>query len=345
MTTSSELVSVIIPAYNAEETLSETLISVRAQSHRALEIIVVNDGSTDGTLAIAGLHAAEDPRIRIVSQDNGGAAVARNRGIAEARGALIAPVDADDLWRPDKIMRQLAALEKAGPETGLVYTWFAVIDQKSRVVSLSHRPEAEGDVLGAMCRHNIVGNGSSPLFRKDALLEVGGYDVLQPHFCEDLRLYFRIAERFHFAVVRDHLTGYRQSSRSMSNRVMDMLRAYDTVLAEMRPRYPQYEHDFIEARADMVRWLFRKALKGGQLQNAVLLYGAAFKMSSRLAAELVLDEAQGWDESLRSRLRSTFSRNLLNMLAGRPGGYFLGLSCTFYSACALLANAISASSL
>src|SRR5262249_31909993 len=150
------------------------------------------------TAAIAARHAGEDPRIRILTQKNCGAALARNRAIADAKGQLIAPIDADDLWRPDKIARQLDVLRNAGPRVGLVYTWFAAIDRKGRVTSLSHRPDAEGDVVRAMCRGNIVGNGSSPLIPKQVLMEVGCYDPQHPHFCEDLRLYFRIAERYHF---------------------------------------------------------------------------------------------------------------------------------------------------
>jgi glycosyltransferase involved in cell wall biosynthesis len=322
MSDGTELVSVIIPAHNAAQTLSETLNSVRAQSHAALEIIVVDDGSRDETAAIAARHATDDPRIRVISQKNSGAALARNRAIAEARGALIAPVDADDLWRPDKIARQVAVLRSGGPRLGLVYTWFAAIDRKGRVTSLSHRPEAEGDVVRAMCRGNVVGNGSSPLIPKQVLMEVGCYDPQNPHFCEDLRLYFRIAERYHFGVVRDHLTGYRQTTGSMSNRVLDMLKAYDDVLDEVRPRYPQYATEFEDARADMVRWLFRKSVKAGLFYQSATLYALALRTSARLATVLILDEAEDWDESLRSRIHSTLSRNLSSALHG-PGRYFL----------------------
>jgi glycosyltransferase involved in cell wall biosynthesis len=324
MTSSPELVSVIIPAYNASETLGETLASVRSQSHRALDIIVIDDGSDDETGAIARGHAEEDPRIRILRQDNAGAAVARNHGIAEARGALIAPIDADDLWRPDKIARQIQVLAQGGPGIGLVYTWFAAIDRKGRVTSLSHRPFAEGHVVQQMCRRNLVGNGSAPLIPKHVLTEIGGYDPVQPHFCEDLRLYLRIAERYEFALVRDHLTGYRQTTRSMSNRVEEMLHAYDEVLQEFRPKYPQFETEFKHARGDMIRWLFRKAVKAGQMRQAGRLFSTALMTSPVLAGELILDEAEDLDEGLRSRIRSTFSRNVTTIMGGNPGQLFLG---------------------
>src|SRR5689334_7548849 len=116
------MVSAVVPAYNAEATLRETLESVRSQTHERLEIIVVDDGSTDGTVAIVEAQQQIDPRIRLIRQKNAGVATARNAGAAAAKGAYLAPVDADDLWHPTKIERQLAAFAHAGPEVGLVYT-------------------------------------------------------------------------------------------------------------------------------------------------------------------------------------------------------------------------------
>lgn len=110
MSTSTCLVSVVIPAFNAEATIDETLCSVRSQSHERLEIIVVDDGSTDDTVAVAERHADRDPRITIIRQDNAGVAAARNAGWQAARAEFIAFIDADDLWAPGKIERQLQAM-------------------------------------------------------------------------------------------------------------------------------------------------------------------------------------------------------------------------------------------
>src|SRR4051812_20898906 len=104
--TDQQLVSVVIPAYNAAATLDETLRSVRSQTHGALEIIVVNDGSADGTGTIAQRHAAVDHRVQVVTQDNAGLAASRNAGWMRARSEVIAFIDADDLWAPTKIERQ-----------------------------------------------------------------------------------------------------------------------------------------------------------------------------------------------------------------------------------------------
>src|SRR5215213_5558127 len=104
------LVSVIVPAYNAASTLDDTLRSIRSQTHSNLDIIIVNDGSTDDTLAIAERHSGQDDRIRVVSQMNAGVAAARNLGVRLSRGELIAPIDADDLWARHKIAEQVGAL-------------------------------------------------------------------------------------------------------------------------------------------------------------------------------------------------------------------------------------------
>jgi glycosyltransferase involved in cell wall biosynthesis len=103
----SALVSCIIPAYNAGRYLAESLQSVVDQSYRPIEIVVVDDGSTDDTAALA----RRFPNIRVISQENGGPAAARNRGVAESTGPFIAFQDADDIWHPEKLSRQFARFQ------------------------------------------------------------------------------------------------------------------------------------------------------------------------------------------------------------------------------------------
>jgi glycosyltransferase involved in cell wall biosynthesis len=272
----SETVSVIIPAYNAAATIDETLMSVRSQSWRELEIIVVDDGSTDDTGKRVVRHMAEDARVRLIQQPNGGVAVARNRGIAEASADLIAPVDADDLWRPTKIEKQLSRLCRAGEAVALVYTWFATIDEQGRIIAQDNSSDEEGDVLRRMCKGNLVGNGSSPLMRKTAVLEAGGYDpglrAQRAQGCEDLKLYFAIAERHRFAVVREHLTGYRWTPENMSSDGRKMLRSYDLVMTPLRAKYPQYRAEFEWGRAFLIGWLFDRAVRYGGFAQCWALY-------------------------------------------------------------------------
>ena len=108
---------------------------------------------------------AQDPRVRLIRQTNQGVAAARNRGAREARGDWLAFIDADDLWKPEKIAKQVDAL-KGNPQVCLVYCWHALIDAHDHILDLSYRPTASGEVAAAMCLGNLVGSGSSALIRK-----------------------------------------------------------------------------------------------------------------------------------------------------------------------------------
>lgn len=119
MTTSGPLVSVVIPAFNCAAYLEETLGSVAGQTLGDFEVVVVDDGSTDGTKEL--LDRLAEPRLRVVAQDRRGPAAARNRGIELARGRYIAFLDADDLWEPDKLELQVQFMEHA-PQVGLCFT-------------------------------------------------------------------------------------------------------------------------------------------------------------------------------------------------------------------------------
>lgn len=268
MAEAEPLVTVIIPAYDSAATIDATLRSVRAQTYRHLEILIVDDGSQDQTPQIVLDHATQDPRIRLIRQPNAGVARARNRAIAESTGELIAPIDADDLWRADKIERQVQALAASGPRTALVYAWYALIDGRDRILSLHHSPVARGDVLRQICRGNLIGNGSSPLIRKSVLVEIGGYEPALrdqgAQGCEDHLIYFRIAERHHFAVAADHLVGYRRTPTNMSSDVFQMVRSWRVVAQEMRARHPRYASEIRAGGADLIVWLMKGSRQAGR---------------------------------------------------------------------------------
>ena len=240
--TPAPVVSVIVPAYNAEATLGDTLASVRAQSLERFEAIVVDDGSTDATAAIARRAAAEDPRIRLLSQDNAGVASARNRGIAEARGAWIATVDADDLWHPDKLAAQVAVAEGSPLRPVLVYSWSRRIDGAGRVLADQGRPMHRGDAFHQLLAFNFLGNASSALLRADVVRDVGGFDAALhaagAQGAEDVALYLAMAERGALDVAPGFLTGYRISLGSMSRGAARMRRSVELVLEGVERRRP-----------------------------------------------------------------------------------------------------------
>lgn len=275
MPAAANLVSVIVPAYNAQRHLDATLRSVRAQTHRELEILVVDDGSNDGTRQIAEHHARADDRITVLVQPNAGVAAARNLAIAQASGRYIAPIDADDLWAADKIERQLAAMRAGKGRVGLVYCWYARIDEDDRIIDRVARAQAEGNVITAMCNRNIVGNGSAPLMLREAVLAAGCYDpglrAIGAEGCEDYKLYFRIAERYEFALIRDFLVGYRASPDSMSQQFDRMIRSRAAVTAEIRARHPNMADVLRGGNIRAKRFLLTHSLRWRRFGSAAMI--------------------------------------------------------------------------
>lgn len=286
------LVSVLIPAYNAASTLGETLASVCGQTYRNLEIIIVDDGSSDDTAALAGRLSRNDPRIRLLRQDNAGVAAARNLALRHATGLLVAPLDADDLWHPTKIERQVRRLREA-PDAEVVYCWSIEIDPASRVIELrADQDECEGDVYAALVLANFVGNSSVPLIRRDLAAAVGGWDpslrARKAEGCEDWQFYLRLAARARFALEPAFLVGYRQSPNAMSRQLAAMRRSYNLVMQEAADRKPRpppailrwsraefglYEADLMLERGDRLRAL-------GGVCLATLLAPSAVRLAS-----------------------------------------------------------------
>jgi glycosyltransferase involved in cell wall biosynthesis len=286
-----DLVTIIIPAFNAARTIDETLRSVRSQTHRRLEILVVDDGSNDATPQIVQRHGAADRRIRLIQQPHRGVAAARNRAIAEAKGDFVAPIDADDLWQPDKIEKQLGALHRGGELVGLVYTWSAIIDANSRIINALPGPASTGNVVNDFFRGNFVGNSSSALMRKAAIIQAGGYDpslrARSAQGLEDYQLYFRIATRREFSVVPEHLTGYRRSATSMSADVLQMLRARDILAEEMCSKFPEHAAEIRGYRLSFLGYLYHHALSTRRGVDALLVAALLLRQSPLMGAKRV----------------------------------------------------------
>jgi glycosyltransferase involved in cell wall biosynthesis len=169
------LVSVVIPSYNRLHCLPRAIASVLAQSHPVQEIIVVDDGSSDGTAQWAAGFASPVPFRFHPLERNMGAAAARNRGIELATGTHVAFLDSDDVWHPEKIARQLAAIEEGGPLYGAAYTGIASLTEAGQPCGVSRATEA-GDIRLALMNHNVVGSTSCALVRRDLLRAVGSFE-------------------------------------------------------------------------------------------------------------------------------------------------------------------------
>lgn len=253
MSLAGELVSVVIPAYNSAPTLDATLRSVRAQTHRNLEIVVVNDGSTDETAAVAERHRDEDPRIAVVAIPNGGLPNARNTGIRATRGRFIAPVDADDLWHPTKIARQLAVFAADGPGTGFVYTAHRTIDMEDRVIGSGPLGDFHGWVYLPSLLVNFVGNGSALMVRREAAEQVGGYDAAMIRGSEDRLFQSLVARRWRVGQVPAYLTGYRQRPGSMNRNFERMSLARLQMIETLARREPETPARWLDAARAHIR--------------------------------------------------------------------------------------------
>ncbi|MBD2103235.1 glycosyltransferase family A protein [Leptolyngbya sp. FACHB-261] len=206
------VISVIVPAYNAEGTILETIRSVQQQTFTDFELIVVDDGSRDRTLKV--LETIEDERLKVFSYENAGAAIARNRGMVQAKGEFIAFLDADDLWTPDKLEAQLRALQQH-PEAGVAYSWTEFVDKDGKFLYAQKPVHFEGNVYAQLLLRNFFVCGSIPLIRKAAIDSVGEFDPALK-LAHDRDYWQRLAAQWPFVLVPQYQIQYRQSSSSLS---------------------------------------------------------------------------------------------------------------------------------
>lgn len=221
------VVSIVVPAYNAEKTILETIQSIQAQTFADFELIVINDGSTDRTLEI--LSTVEDPRLKVFSYENGGLPVARNRGIQQSTGQFISFIDADDLWTADKLEAQLTALEQH-PKAGVAYSWTSFIDENSQFLYTRDPLPYTGDVYPRLLIENFISSGSNILVRR-ALIEAAGEFDPALKSAEDWDYYLRLAARAEFVLVPQYQILYRRSSQSMTSKV-DVMEQYILTVTE-----------------------------------------------------------------------------------------------------------------
>jgi glycosyltransferase involved in cell wall biosynthesis len=299
-----KLVSVIIPACNARTTIREALESVRAQTYANLDIVVVDDGSLDGTLGAVEDLAEADARVRLIRRErNGGIPTTRNIGIKESRGVYLSFLDADDLWHPDKIRLQVEKMRQSGPEVAVVYSWCTYMDADTRIIpGRVFTGTFEGDVFTHLLMGNFVNN--TWLVRRSCVEAVGGYreDLVTGN--EDLQIYLDLAARFDFVVVPEFLTAYRLSPGSKSHDVWNMRLGHRAILERARQEHPT-----------LPAWLFRWSEA-----NQLWFLGFRCLRAGRWAEGFrLLAEAIHTDPGfvLRPTVRKTLVRAVSSKLAGR----------------------------
>ena len=166
----------IVCTRNRAGLLAQALSSVRGQTFGDFEIVVVDDASSDGTGEVLAAFAGQDLRV-VRHRERRGYVAAVNAGLAAARGEYVAFLDDDDLWRPAKLERQVAALDAAGPDVGWVYTWRELFDDATGRVLRTVRKTMEGDILDDVLALDWPGPPSTWLMRASALGEIDGFRI------------------------------------------------------------------------------------------------------------------------------------------------------------------------
>ena len=253
------LISVIIPVYNGEKTIQETIESILNQTFSDFELLVINDGSQDSTLKI--VSDIHDSRIIFFSYLNAGVSASRNRGLSHAMGEFISFIDADDLWIPDKLEAQVKALQE-NPQVAVAYSWTDWIDESNQLLGRgSYLPE-QGDVFAKLLLNDFVASGSNCLIRRQALIEVGGFDESLAHG-EDWDLWLRLAARYEFILVPSPQILYRVSPNSASFNVLEMERGSLKVIEKAYAIAPaSLQHLKQQSLGNRYKYLTFKALEG-----------------------------------------------------------------------------------
>ncbi len=286
-----EFATIVIPVFNGASTLREAIDSALAQTYPTFEVLVIDDGSTDDSADI--VRSYDDRRLRMVQQDNGGLNSARNTGIREARSDFIGLLDADDIWEPTKLAKQMAHL-RSDPTIGLSFAGSWMIDVNGQPTGLHQTPQVAGITPSDLLYRNPVGNGSTPVMRRAALDEIAHPHPTEGHICwfdeelrqsTDIECWIRLSLQTEWKIegIAEALTGYRVNPAGLSANV---LRQFDTWL-QMVQKTAVYAPHFIaehgaHAKACQLRYLARRAVSLRQPGLAWAFARASLSSSPRI---------------------------------------------------------------
>jgi glycosyltransferase involved in cell wall biosynthesis len=272
-------VSVVIPSYNSSRYLAEAIDSVLAQTYQDFEIIVIDDGSTDST---AELVAGYGDRVRYYQQHQRGPAAARNLGIRSARGRYVAFQDADDLWMPDKLAKQMALLERR-PELAMVFCGHTAFDVEGPVTWCrgleKRRWLMKGDVVQNIFLNSEIGT-PTVMVRRDVFDSVGGFDE-DLQIGEDDNLWMRIASAYPVELLDEPMAAVRVHSKGISRHPLTTYSAQLLQLQLLPVRYPaltQRLKPVLSIKRGQVHYeLGLHHFSNNELKEARAAFGKAFR--------------------------------------------------------------------
>lgn len=278
------LVSVVIPCYNMERYISEALESVCMQTYINLQIIVVDDGSTDRSRIIVSKYRDVDQRVILITKTNGGLSTARNYGIDQANGKYIAFLDADDYWHVEKIAKHVLHME-ANQKIGVSYSGTQYISEQGRLLHRRIPKHQKLNDYDLYCRNPIT-NGSNALFRSEIFM-VHRFDETKIHGHEDVDCWMRIAftpkKTWLFEGIPEALTFYRVTNGSMSD---DYYRHYKEAKRSWEKSFlyaPDVAKKYARlAEAFQLRFYARRAIAAGNSQGARRIIIRALRVNPRI---------------------------------------------------------------
>jgi len=254
------LVSVIIPAYNTEKYLSKAVQSVISQSYSNIEIIIVNDGSTDQTQAVAEQLKEKDLRIKLINQENKGLSSARNAGIRLSNGDIVAFLDSDDWWHQRYLEKMVLQLNKS-EEIGISFSRVQFADEEGNILPLYTRGHVKNIQRQDFFYMNPLSCGSNLVIKKMFLHDVGFFDELLKAV-EDLDFLYRAASHHFFRIVgiKDYLVYYRIREGITYNTEL-MLESWDQFMQKVKNKFiDDYNKHYLPALLSQHIFLARKTL-------------------------------------------------------------------------------------
>ncbi|MGB6298579.1 MAG: glycosyltransferase [Rivularia sp. (in: cyanobacteria)] len=266
---SNNKISIIIPVYNAEKTIEETIISVLKQSYNNFELIIINSSSTDNSLFV--ISKIKDDRIKVFSYPKANPGVNRNRGINHATGDFITFLDADDLWTNDKLAAQYKALQE-NPQAGVAYSWTNCIDENGKFLRKTSHVNWDGDVYSKLLLDDFIGTGSNVMIRREVLMKAGNfYEKLTN--AHDTDMWLKLSAITNFVCVPEAQVLYRIRLNSWSSNVLGLEKSNLEVIqrAFNREKAKSLQHLKPIAIANLYKHLCYKVLAAppGKQQSAV----------------------------------------------------------------------------
>ncbi len=274
-------VTIVMPVYNVEETVDESIRSALAQTYTDFELLIIDDEATDSSYEICKKWAEHDSRIRIIRQKNKGLAGARNTGIENAKGEYLAFLDSDDLWTTDKLARHVELLDE-NPEVGLSYNGSEFIDEDSRPLGVFQTPKTRNIKPADVITRNPIGNGSAPVIRAVTLQEIRFIDYqgevnyfdASLRQSEDIECWVRIIAKteWQFMGIEAPLTKYRVNEGGLSANVDKQFASWKTAYRKMQQYAPHLTAKYGKlAMAYQYRYLARRAIRSSDRANALTL--------------------------------------------------------------------------